>query len=70
MQKKLTSTEIGCYEQDLATAEGLKLQLEIERTDLEEKYLERSKDILFSVQESHKSILEEIERYNALVTTQ
>lgn len=68
--KKLTTSETTYYEQDLATAEGLKLQLEIERTDLEEKYLERSKDILFSVQESHKNILEEIERYNALVTTQ
>jgi hypothetical protein len=65
---KLSETENNAFEQDLYQLELLKTQKEIEIAELEDKYVERSKDIIFSVVESHKTILEEVERYHQLVT--
>lgn len=66
--KKLSEEEMKLYAADLKQLELLKIQMEIEVAELENKYVERSKDIIFSVVESHKTIVEEISRYNEIVT--
>jgi len=61
---KLTEEEVLRFDGDLYTLEQLKVQQEVEIDELEYKYSEKSKDILYKCQTVYEDLLEEIDIYH------
>jgi len=64
---ELTEEQAKRYPKDLEKLEQLQTQFEIEKAELEHKYTERSKDIIYTIEEAYKEIEEEVRVYHLSV---